>query len=544
MESRSLLRIAVIAMVLAPLFASATYAQSVTAAANGALSIVSLKISPQPVVAGGNVTVVFQLYNSYKNALTNVNLQLSASNPIINVSPSSTTLITSIGQGLYGGGVGFSSFVYKFKIPSTLNAGEYTVDVLANYQTSQPNSYGGTSDLPAASEMPINFYVYGTPSIQLSANPTSALVPGESASIPVTVVNAGTDIANNVTITLHDSPYFKAFGSRRFSLGSISPNGQATFTASIQPSINISNSTYPVNATVSYIAQSGEFVSVNEAMELSTLINPPNIVGSILSGNPANLYSGGNQTLQVQLQNIGLGTAKNVTATFLDGPGIDVGSISQFYVSSLEPKASTIVTVYINANKTNPGSSSFSLPLSLRYYTSNYGGNYSKLQYLPINIQKSAVFNITAEMGSPKPGAAYSPVTFVVQNTGNAAAQQVTFSLQTTFPITPVNPNVYIPTIAPGQSVNVTFYVSVDASGNSGRYPVSMFEQWRQPNGAVDQQFSGSNGYYATVSGGGASALENDLIYAIVVAVIAVFAYRMYMRRKKEQGQSGKKEKD
>ena len=86
MESRNLIKIAFIAMLLAPLFASAAYAQSVTAAANGALSIVSLRISPQPVVAGDNVTVVFQLYNSYNNALTNVNLQLEASNPVINVS--------------------------------------------------------------------------------------------------------------------------------------------------------------------------------------------------------------------------------------------------------------------------------------------------------------------------------------------------------------------------------------------------------------------------------------------------------------------------
>ncbi|MGI0100466.1 MAG: COG1361 S-layer family protein [Candidatus Micrarchaeaceae archaeon] len=535
MEAKEMTKIVFIIAALTSLFAAGAGAQSVNAAANGALSIVSLKISPQPVVAGENVTVVFQLYNSYQNALNNVNLQLAAKNPIINVSPSSTILITSIGQGLYGGGVGFSSFVYTFRIPSTLLSGEYTVDVLANYQTSQPNSYGGSSDLPAESEMPIDFYVYGTPSLQLSASPSSALVPGQSTSIPVTVVNAGTDVANNVTITLHNSKNFSVFGSQKFSLGSINADASSTFYASIQPSLSLSNGTYPVNATISYVAESGSRITENSNIELSMLINPPDIVGSILSADPTNLYAGGNQTLQVQVQDIGLGEAKNITARFLNGPGIDVGSISQFFIASLSPKNSSVVTVYINANRTSPNAS-FSLPLSLRYYSSNYGGNYSSIQYIPINIQKSALFNITAVEGAPKAGNSYAPLIFTVKNTGNEPAEQITFSLQTTFPITPVNPDEYLDSLAPGQSANITFYVSVDPTGNSGSYPISLFEQWRQPNGAASQQFSGSNGYYAMVGGGSGSGASSYVIYGIVAIVIiaAVIIIRRRLPSKKK----------
>ena len=238
--------------------------------------------------------------------------------------------------------------------------------------------------------------------------------------------------------------------------------------------------------------------------------------------------------MQIEVQNTGLGTAKNITARFINGPGIQVGSISQFYISSLAPKNSTMESVYISANRSLVGNGSFSLPVSLKYYSSNYGDVSTSLEYLPINIQRSAIFNVTSVSGSPLPGSAYKPITFHIKNTGNEAAEQITLSLQTTFPITPVNPDLYIDSLAPGQSTNATFYVGVDPSGNTGSYPVTLFEQWRQPNGAVTQQFSGSNGYYAQVgsSGSGASSYTMYIEYAVVAIVIIVAAIFIMRRRR------------
>ncbi|MDE1871498.1 MAG: COG1361 S-layer family protein [Candidatus Micrarchaeota archaeon] len=533
MRAKEMIRVILLVSMFAPVLAMG--AAGAVSVGDGALSIVNLRISPQPVVAGSNATIMLQLYNSYSSTLYNVNLQLTAQNPIINVSPSSTSIIDAIGTGLYGGGVGLDTFTYSVHIPSTLHAGEYTIDVVANYQTDQPNSYSGVTRLPASAEIPISFYVYGTPVIKLSANPSSMLSPGQSTSMQMSAVNPGTDVANNVTVTLHDSQYFKVFGTEQFNLGSISPDGTATFTANLQPSISISNGTYPVNATISYVAQSGNAVTENTSLLLDIIINQPNVVASIASATPTNLYAGGNQTLTVQLQNTGLGTAKNLTASFLNGPGVEIGSISQFFIASLGPKNSTTMTVYINANR-SLSSNSFSLPVSLKYYSSNYNDNFTQLQYIPINIQKSAVFNITNVTTSIKPGDAYKPITFHIKNTGNIAAEQVTLSLQTTFPITPVNPNIYINSLAPGQSVNATFYVGVDPSGNLGNYPVTLFEQWRQPNAAVNQQFSGSNGYYAYVGTGrsGTSGYISYIEYAVVIAVIAFVAFRIYSSRKSQ----------
>jgi len=63
MRAKEFMRAIVLFTVLMiPLFAVGTGAQSVNAAADGALSIVQLNITPQPVIAGQNITIVFQLF--------------------------------------------------------------------------------------------------------------------------------------------------------------------------------------------------------------------------------------------------------------------------------------------------------------------------------------------------------------------------------------------------------------------------------------------------------------------------------------------------
>ena len=85
-------------------------------AGDGALSIINLQVLPQPVMAGSNITITFQLYNAYSSALQNVNLQMTASNPIITVSPSSTYLTSAIGSGIYDGYT--NQQVYDIHVPS------------------------------------------------------------------------------------------------------------------------------------------------------------------------------------------------------------------------------------------------------------------------------------------------------------------------------------------------------------------------------------------------------------------------------------------
>ncbi len=135
------------------------------------------------------------------------------------------------------------------------------------------------------------------------------------------------------------------------------------------------------------------------------------------------------------------------------------------------------------------------------------------------------------------PGSTYAPISFTIQNTGSETAQEITFSLDTIYPISPVNPNVYINSLAPGASTTVTFYVNVDGQGNVGQYPVSLYEQWTQPNGATNQQYSTSENFYGIVyKGGGSDSSYAYLIGAIIIVVIALVIYWRMNAAKKTKG--------
>ena len=177
------------------------------------------------------------------------------------------------------------------------------------------------------------------------------------------------------------------------------------------------------------------------------------------------------------------------------------------------------------------------LPVLLRYHNADSSGNYSETQYIPINMQASAIFSVASVSGAVKPGSTDVPVTFTIRNTGNEVAQSAMLSLQTIYPISTVIPSAYIGSIAPGASENATFYVSVDAKGTPGNYPVTVYEQWQQPNGAAQQQYSYSNNYYVQVenSNGG----NGVYYYTAAVVVVLIVAY-VAIRRLRHSGKNEK----
>ncbi|MDE1823195.1 MAG: hypothetical protein KGH50_02620, partial [Candidatus Micrarchaeota archaeon] len=70
---RQILQTAVAAALLSTLLGIAL-AQS--SSVSGALSVANLNVAPEPILPGQNVTIYFQLYNSYTSSLSNVNLWL------------------------------------------------------------------------------------------------------------------------------------------------------------------------------------------------------------------------------------------------------------------------------------------------------------------------------------------------------------------------------------------------------------------------------------------------------------------------------------
>ena len=514
------------------LFAVTQVSAAQVAAIDDALSMSNLKITPQPIVAGDNVTFTFQLVNSYKYTLYDTNLQLTASNPILNVSPSSTTFIYSIGQGSYGNS-GFDQLLYNVHIPSTLNEGEYTIDVTATYETTY-NTGATETDVPGTSVMPIQLYVYGTPNVELSVNPVGLINPGGYATLDLSAVNGGTGDAHNVTLHVVSSDAFEVYGQGNFYLGEVATGGTGSAEITMLAAPNLTTGVYYIPVVETYSTSSGAAVNKTLEVPLNIVTSEPDVAVSIASTMPALLYPGSNTTATLLIQNLGQGEAKNLTVSLADGNGITISSTaSSFFIGTLQEGESTTETVLISANR-SIGSDNRTVPVYLNYQDAMHTHDFSTAQKLGIRVSPAAVFNITNVSDSLLPGTSYGMVVFTVKNTGNEPAQEVTFSLDTIYPINPANPNYYIAQINPGQSVNVTFYVNVDSNGKPGVYPITLYSQWRQPNGYTTQQYSGSNSYYAVVNGSSGSGLVDGIIMAVMVILALTVAYKRFLPNKRE----------
>lgn len=527
---------ALAAVMLMLMFANLMYAQASSAVGggNGALSITNLQVLPQPVVAGENVTVQFQLYNSYTQTLNNVNLYLQAENPIINVTPSHSFITDTIGQGIFGG-LGYDVFDYTFSIPKYLPSGVYTIDVIANYQTSQADGFGTTQEEPAESVMPITIYVHGLANVNFNVVPEGSIIPGVPFAATLEAVNSGGGIARNLTVKLLNGSII-GVGSSEINFGNV---GQTPSTSQVmlEENQNISHGTNYLNLNEHYSTSYGLNYSTNISVPIDVILNKPDIIVSAVSATPQTLTPGSNQTLELQVQNVGTGTAKDVQINFIrNGFIAPEGSTTSLFFGTITPgqpvSASMLVQAY--ENMTSSGSENLSADVSYNY--SNGMNRTSSVEYIPLHVSGSAVFNVTAVYSKAAPGATYAPLTFTIKNVGDEPANGAYLTLQSIYPITVTDSNVYVNSIAPGRSENVTFYISVDKQGSAGDYPATIYEQWRQPNGALTQEYSSSNNYYVQIGGvksnGSSSTYGYIAIVIVVLAIVLVANRTMAVRRK------------
>ncbi len=393
----------------------------VISAQSDSLSLVNLSVSPNPVIAGGNVTIKFQLYNSYDSWLYGGTLQPTGSYPLLNVSPLNTYILGVInsGQNPRYSNVTLSPTYYNFsfRIPSTTPSGTYTITFVSTYFL-----YAGVGTETASSYMPVSFYVQNKPAITVSAS----------------------------------------------------------------------------------------------------------------SPTPSALYTGYNQTLNLVINDTGYGTARNVSLTVSGGPGLNIlSSVTTFFVSNLTRGSSVREPLLVSAHSiSNPY-----ILVNATYYSSTFQQRFSSTQRINLSVAPSAQFTINSEGPSPAIGASDVPISFSITNTGTSTANQLQLSLQTTYPISPAASTAYVNDLPPGTSTNVTFFINVDSSGVSGNYPVTLYEQWRQPSGAVNQQFAGSDSYYIGVGQAGLTtgSLTTDAIVVIVVIAIGIFAYRRFAAKTRKK---------
>ncbi len=280
---------------------------------------------------------------------------------------------------------------------------------------------------------------------------------------------------------------------------------------------------YTIHFNASYYGLGATEVIASSSMPVSFYVQNKPAITVLLSGlQPSALYSGHNQTVGLVIENSGYGTARNVTVTVSGEPGVSIlSSVSTFFISNLTQGSSVAEPILVSAQSVG----STGLVISSTYYSSNLAQRYDSMQIANLSIAPSAQFSIASQQQGIGVGATDVPVTFSVTNTGTSDASQMQLTLQSSYPITPVASTAYIASLPVGASVNITFLVSADSQGVPGNYPVTLFEQWKQPNGAVNQQFTGSDNYYVSVGSQGGSSLL--IAVAVIVIIIGVVGYRL-----------------
>ena len=292
--------------------------------------------------------------------------------------------------------------------------------------------------------------------------------------------------------------------------------------------------TYTITFTSRYFiyAGTGSVVATSSMPVTFYVQNKPSIKVTAQSPNPATLYTGHNQTVDLAVENTGYGTARNVSVYVSTGPGTDIlSSVTSFFISNLTQGQTIDEPILISAENTTQAE----LFANINYYSSALGQKFSSAQNISLSVVPAAQFSIASGSESVGIGATDVPVTFKITNTGTSPAEQVQLSLETTYPIAPVASTAYISDLPAGASTNVTFLVSVDSQGVEGNYPVSLYEQWKQPNGAADQQFTGENNYFVAVGSTAGNATQIYIIIIIIVIGAAVYMYKKRAANKHKQ---------
>ncbi len=282
-------------LLLFPLLFGMVQAQS---AQSGALSLANVAVMPNPIVAGKNMTVTFQLYNSYNQGLNDVDLQLTGAYPILNFSPLNSYLISVMGTGLYSG-----FFTYTIQLPQTTQSGTYSVNFLASYQTTST----ATGGVIGTSSMPLTFYVHGVPNVTATVTNVQVLSSNE-ISVGVQIANTGYTEAKNVKINFLNTSGTTVSENNKVQISEL--NSGSTLSSVVYYTVSggsVGNSAYTVPMSISYSSDYNTTYSKKLNLTASLAVNKPDLVVMLSNPQPQSLYQGRNQSLTLQIDNIGTG---------------------------------------------------------------------------------------------------------------------------------------------------------------------------------------------------------------------------------------------
>lgn len=321
---------------------------------------------------------------------------------------------------------------------------------------------------------PASAYVSLTAASQLVP---SAIEPGESGSVLLTITNGGTSYARRVKLTVKSHSYI-SFGQRIYELQTIAPSSSKQVSVPITISSSIPEYTTTIFFDIEYAE--GDTTGTNK-FETSTSISISKRSLVQIEGvewSDELIEPGDVVTADVFLKNVGQSSMRDVTVTFGNStlPFVPSAGDMEIYLGTLgvgETKEANFSIILNNDARTI----AYRVPVTITYYDDS-GALHTDAKYIGMRVSGEPEFVVTLEEDSKAFSGGKGEITISLANRGTATAGYLTLSFDSDLDITPSE--YYVGNLDPDDYETVTLEIDLSEIP-SGRRPLDIEMSYKDP---------------------------------------------------------------
>lgn len=332
------------------------------------LNVELLRYEPVPAGPGDTITVWLQVTNDGGAAAQNTVLEIAPSYPFTPVSVSESTIHI-------GTLASHSEYVTKVNVAIDRSApqGEFELPV-------RIRSGGASIEYTPTIEVEVVATSIAVQSVRTSPD---ELIPGDRATISVTLVNVEESLVRDVTLSMNlaDSVFAPVGSSTQQKIASLDGGEKHTFSFEVVTAPDAASSVYKIPLQLNFTTTSGVRLGQQETIGLIVHAEPELAVVV----DEAELYdSSAEGTVLLRLVNKGLSEVKFVEITVLDGEGYEIGGNARtLYLGNIDSDDFETAEFAVE-----PTADEFSLNMNLNYRDS-LNNRYNSTVQVPLRTTEN-----------------------------------------------------------------------------------------------------------------------------------------------------------
>lgn len=440
--------------------------------------------NPNPVMAGQNFWLQFNIMNSGNTDAQGVTITINAQPPfsVVNPNPTAVSNIPYNSQNVqYPYQIASNSeYVLPMEIEmhaaNNAQAGVYALQMTLTYHDTLGNPYQTVQT--------INVQVGGEPNVSMTAsslNPVQ-VQPDQTTSAELLIQNTGADVAQNTEISFQldgvaSTPVLNA--------GTIQPYTSTMVPVSFKFYKNAT--TGIINAMVSYSDSQGNNFTENIPLNVNFELKQPEFQVESISSTPSNIYPNEYASLNVLFDNNGDVDLKNVDLKVSSG-NVQVQKLYQdVFLGDVPSKTSQNFQISFYAPKNSISGTQF---LTVNATFDYYNQTGFQVFEIPLEINPLALFDAKEFQQNIYPGESNVKTIVQITNIGSDDARNLIITTNPNFPFTTDAGTRYIDDLKPGQSQNVSFSVSASSTSSPGNYQLEIDYQFKDAQQNIHTDYS------------------------------------------------------